>query len=146
MSAKLAELDRETLLIVSICQQVFQLKGREADDPAEYVREYARHIKVLGQLLEYLGLATLEPKTPLGWKPTDDLIEMIATKAAHLSKSRPKSVYQGDYVLIDLLFDEVFGKDGHGSPGRHPSPNLAFMGEFVTADVKETMWRIENGE
>jgi hypothetical protein len=104
------KLDNGSRLMITIFQQVF-LPDNDESDPKKYLKKYASDIKLAGQLFEYLGLAHVDKHSPLGWKPTDRLVDIIAKKAARPSKPTPKSAIYGGGLTLDLLSDAVFGQD-----------------------------------
>jgi hypothetical protein len=104
------KLDTGSRLMITIFQQVF-LPQDDERDPKKYLKKYATDIKLAGQLFEYLGLAQIDERSPLGWKPTDQLVDIIAKKAARPSKPTAKSAINGGGVILDLLTDAVFGQD-----------------------------------
>jgi hypothetical protein len=100
--------DNETHLMITIFLNIFQLDGMEASDPAKYLKLYETEIKDAGPVLEYLGLAKLDEKSPLGWRPTPLLIEIIARR---LLKQKRKREDADDELTGYLLADAVFGED-----------------------------------
>jgi len=85
----ITKLDTDSLLMITIFQQVF-LPHEDERDPKKYLNKYASDIKLAGQLFEYLGLAHVDKRSPLGWRPTDRLVDIIAKKQrAH--RSQPQS-------------------------------------------------------
>jgi hypothetical protein len=104
------KLDTGSRLMITIFQQVF-LPQDDERDPKKYLKKYASDIKLAGQLFEYLGLAQIDERSPLGWKPTDQLVDIIAKKAARPSKPTAKSAINGGGLILDLLTDAVFGQD-----------------------------------
>ena len=100
--------NKDTLLVVKIFQRAFQLSGIEQSNPAKYVKLYEDEIKDTGLLFEYLGLAKRDKMSPLGWKPTDQLLEIIA-KGPSKKKAEPE--FRGDPFMLDLLSHVVFGED-----------------------------------
>jgi hypothetical protein len=104
------KLDNGSRLMITIFQQVF-LPHDDERDPKKYLTKYASDIKLAGQLFEYLGLAHVDKRSPLGWKPTDRLVDVIAKKAACPSKPTAKSAINGGGLIVDLLSDAVFGQD-----------------------------------
>jgi hypothetical protein len=93
-------------LMVTIFQQVFRFKSKVEMDPAKYVQQHEVRIKRAGQLFEYLGLAKRDSKSPLGWRPTNSLMGLIAKR---LLEEPPKRKL--DKISVTFLWDEVFGED-----------------------------------
>jgi hypothetical protein len=104
------KLDTGSRLMITIFQQVF-LPQDDERDPKKYLKKYAKDIKLAGQLFEYLGLAQIDERSPLGCKPTGQLVDIIAKKAARPSKPTAKSAINGGELILDLLTDAVFGQD-----------------------------------
>jgi hypothetical protein len=101
--------DNDVRLMVAIFQR---LDGQDESDPA-YVKMYDCEIKDAGEVLEYLGLAQPAKNSPLGWRPTHLLMEIIAKR---LSKQKPQLEPADDELMVHLLRDAVFG-DAEGERG-----------------------------
>jgi hypothetical protein len=97
--------NNDTYLMVSIFQKIFQFE--EIADPAKYVKRHEIRVKKAGQLLEYLGLAEQDVKSPLGWKPTRRHIEIIADR---LSKNLSRGESEVDDLTTRFLSIAVFGR------------------------------------
>lgn len=100
--------DNETYLMITIFQNIFQLDGMEASDPAKYLKLYESEIKDAGPVLEYLGLAKQDQKSHLGWRPTSLLMEIFARRLSRQKRQREPA---DDELTGHLLFDAVFGED-----------------------------------
>ena len=104
--------DNDTHLLVNIFQEVFQLRGKHDDgeelDPMKYVERYKGQIEIAGQLFGYLGLAEPDPESPLGWKPTHLLLEVVAKRAVRRSKLIDRMACEEDTLIVSLLCDAVF--------------------------------------
>jgi hypothetical protein len=107
--------DKETKRLVSIFQHVFNLDHVEPDQ-AKYVKEYADLIDDAGQLFEYLCLAELDKKSPLGWRPTPVLVYLMNEHAAGTSKPSRRRISLQGRLLMHLLCDAVFGAESDSSP------------------------------
>jgi hypothetical protein len=108
--------DNDTQLMVSIFRRVFQLVGSEERHPVRYVKTYKSDIEKAGQLFAYLGLAKLDTQSPLGWRPTHALLDVIAKRAVRRSKPIERTVYAEDSLIICLLLDAAFGEDREDYP------------------------------
>jgi hypothetical protein len=106
--------DNETYLMITIFQTIHQLNGLEESDPAKYLKLYESEIKDAGLVLEYLGLAKLDKKSPLGWRPTPLLLGIIARR---LSKQKRQREDADDELTGHLLSDAVFGEQVEGQRG-----------------------------
>lgn len=69
-----SKLDSNSMLIISICQQIYQLKGLETKYPEHYLKAYQKGIDGLGALLELLSLARTNRRRAIGWQPTAELM------------------------------------------------------------------------
>ena len=78
--------DNDTQLVVSIFRRAFQMVGSEEHVPEKYVKSYKSDIEEAGQLFAYLGLAKPDTQSPLGWRPTPALMDVIAKRAVRPSK------------------------------------------------------------
>jgi hypothetical protein len=113
-------LDNDTQLMISIFRDVFQMKGSEERVPMNYVKSYKSDIEEAGQLFAVLGLAKPDAQSPLGWRPTHALLDVIAKRAVRRTKLIDRMVSAEDRLIISLLCDAAFGED-------HPYPLCAFM-------------------
>ena len=100
-------LDDDTQLMVSIFQKVFHLHHVERDQ-VKYVKRYADAIKRTGQLFEYLGLARPDKQSPLGWRPTLVLLDIMNKHARGKSKRSDKPTSTLNHVLMFLMHDAIF--------------------------------------
>ena len=115
--------DKNTLLVVKVFQRAFQLSGIEQSNPSKYVKLYKNEIRDTGLLFEYLLLAERDKTSPLGWKPTDGLLEII-TEGPSKKKADPE--FRGDPFMLDLLDHIVFGEDA-GLRGAFASRVLTWL-------------------
>jgi hypothetical protein len=101
--------DTETYLLFSIYYEAYGiLKGMD-ESAATYVKRFAKEIRGTGQVLEWLGLATPNKKSPLGWKPSHDLISLIIESRTH-SKSKKRCADDEDAEVFDMIFDATMGQ------------------------------------
>ena len=126
--------DNDTQLLVSIFQEVFQLEGSVEHDPVKYVKTYELDIEEAGKLFAYLGLAKPDTQSPLGWKPTHLLMEIIAKRVVRRSKLIDRMVCAEDSFIISLLCDAAFGE---AHPIKH-YPLCAFKVLTSLGLVRET--------
>jgi hypothetical protein len=104
--------DNDTQLLVAIFHEVFEPMANDEGIvfwPVKYVRVHKREIEIAGQLFAYLGLAKPDTQSPLGWRPTHRLLEVIAKRAARWSKPLDRFMHPEDSLTISLLCDAVFG-------------------------------------
>ena len=95
--------DNDIHLMVAIFQR---LDGQEELHPAKYVKMHDCEINDAGEVLEYLGLAQPDKNSPLGWRPTHLLMEIIGRR---LSKLKLQQEPADDELTVHLLRDAVFG-------------------------------------
>jgi hypothetical protein len=103
--------DKDTQQLVSFLQKKFQLRKYFERDPVKYVRRHESEIKTTGQMLKYLNLAKSDKRSPLGWRPTDPLMDIMNKKAARKSKPSGKPMSTLEHLFVYLLNDTVFGAD-----------------------------------
>lgn len=104
--------DQDTQRLVRIFQKVFNLSYVERDQ-VKYVKRYARAIERAGRLFEYLDLARLDKQSPLGWRPTPLLLDLMNKQAGRKSKRIDKPISVVDHLLMDLLTDAILGDESH---------------------------------
>ncbi len=102
--------DQNTQRLVRIFQKVFNLSYVERDQ-VKYVKRYAHAIERAGQLFEYLGLANVDKQSPLGWRPTPVLLDIMNKQAGRKSPRSNKPISVVDRLLMDLLTDVILGDD-----------------------------------
>jgi hypothetical protein len=102
--------DNDTELLVAIFQEAYRPTVNDELDPVKYVQRYKRQIEFAGQLFEYLQLAKPDTQSPLGWRPTDRLLKVIAKRAARRSKPIDRMVNAEEDLISELMFDAVFGE------------------------------------
>lgn len=110
----MSKFDLKAQLMITIFQQAWGSSPIERD-PAKYVKKERTAVAEAGQLFEYLGLATVDRKSPLGWRPTRRMMEYIEEKGEH-SATYPANNEEelednGRSFIFWVLADEVFGRD-----------------------------------
>jgi hypothetical protein len=118
--------DGDIYFMVAIFQQAYQA-GEFIYDPVAYVKKYKFQIKVAGQLLEYLGLAVRDKRSPLAWRPTPDLLKIAAENLTR-KESSAEPAARGEF-MIDLLTHTVLGdyNDGRGALGKEMLAALGLL-------------------
>jgi hypothetical protein len=127
-------LDENMERIVRIFQKDFHL-GYVERDPVKYVKRYPGEVDWAGRLFKYLGLAELDKKSPLGWRPTPLLVDLMNKQPARKCKPSTKPIPVLNKLIIDLLYDAVIGDKSyevHGSV-----LNLGFNALQVLGLVRE---------
>jgi hypothetical protein len=102
--------DTEALLLIGFFQQAIQV-GEAEPDPAKYLKKFESDIKTTGRLFEYLGLAKADKQSPLGWKPTAPLLDLMAKSKARRSKPTRKSASLVDTLILDLMLETALGSN-----------------------------------
>lgn len=99
----------DTYLMVALFQRVFHVHQVE-NDPTKYVQKYDSEIKDAGRLFEFLELAKRDRTSPLGWKPTHLMMEIIANRVPKQRAKRDSGNDEFiDEFMVELLGDAVFG-------------------------------------
>jgi hypothetical protein len=83
--------DKDTQRLVRIFQKVFHLSYVEHDQ-VKYVKRYAWHIEWAGRLFQFLHLAKQDKQSPLGWRPTPLLLDIMNKQSARKSKPSHKPI------------------------------------------------------
>jgi hypothetical protein len=125
------EFDTETYLLFSVYYEANGfLKGVDGS-AASFMKHRAEEIQVTGQVLEWLGLATRDKESPLGWKPSHDLMSLIA-RPHKPSNSRKFGASVEDYELFDMILDAAVGEleEDSAIPG-FVAPVLTGLGLMV---------------
>lgn len=104
--------DAETCHLIGFFQQAIQM-GEVEPDPAKYLDKFRSEIETTGQFFAYLGLAKADKQSPLGWKPTGPLLDLIAKSKPRRSKPSTRSAPLADSLVLDLMLDSVIGTEGH---------------------------------
>jgi hypothetical protein len=102
--------DTQTVLLIEFFQQAIH-PGEVESDPAKYLKKFRSGIKTTGNFFRFLGLAKADKQSPLGWKPTAPLLDLIAKSKARRSKPTTKSVSLAESLVLDLMFETVLGKE-----------------------------------
>jgi len=136
-------LDENMERIVRIFQKEFHL-GYVERDPVKYVKRYPGEIDWAGRLFKYLGLAELDKQSPLGWRSTPLLVNLMNKQPARKSKSSSKPIPMMNKLVVDLLQDAVIGDESykvHGSVlclGFNVLKELGLMREDREGDIGAT--------
>jgi hypothetical protein len=91
-------------------------------------------------VFQYLELAKPDSKSALGWKPTKQLIDLIAKSNAGPPKAAPGSDIQ---VLLDLMLDTILGSDRGQGTGCFCVHLLMRLGLVVEDSLGDWMPTIE---
>jgi hypothetical protein len=103
------QFDTETYLLFSIYYEAHGiLKGMD-ESAATFMKRFAKQIRATGQVLEWLGLATANKNSPLGWKPSHDLMSLIA-RPHKRSNSRKPGASAEDNEVFDMILDAAVGE------------------------------------
>jgi hypothetical protein len=112
-SSKLSVLS-ETGDIQSLLIAIFQAAHSiftETDKPIiEYLNSCASDINKLGRILKFLGLAEDSAQSAFGWKPTAELIQIIAERAARPTKASKTQASKMERRFVDSLIQLAGGQ------------------------------------
>jgi hypothetical protein len=101
-------LDIESNLMVTMLQEVHPIAslGTETEPSAtKYLTCCAADIERLGRVLKFLGLAEASTDSALGWKPTADLLRIIARQlAARPARPSQKQATAKERKVVGSLF------------------------------------------
>jgi hypothetical protein len=103
------QFDTETYLLFSIYYEAYGILEGMDESAATYMQRFAKQIRGTGQVLEWLGLATPNKSSPLGWKPSHDLMSLIA-KPHERSNSRKPGPSAEDNEVFDMILDAAVGE------------------------------------
>ena len=109
--------DQDTQQIVRIFQKVYHV-GHVERDQVKYVERYRSDIKWAGRLFKFLTLAKRDKQSPLGWRPTPLMLNILNEQSARKSKPSRKPLPVVDRLIVELLIDAVIGNESykvHGS-------------------------------
>jgi len=109
-------LDNDTELMVSIFKKAFQCIGAEEHNSERYLKSYKSDLAEAGQIFAYLGLARPDAQSPLGWRPTDALLDIIAKRAVRGSKRIDRVIRAEESHVISLFLDAAFGEQRESFP------------------------------
>jgi len=73
-----------------------------------YIELSANDMRSVGKMFEFLGLAQPDGKSPIGWKPTNTLMQLIAERA---TKPTSQQKFIQAKWIIDIL-DDLVAYDG----------------------------------
>ena len=79
-NATTTTLGSDTLLMIQSFRKANPDKGDRELSAAEFLQQNGHRIRAIGPLLEMAGLAEQDDQSALGWRPTQDLIKLIATR------------------------------------------------------------------
>lgn len=108
--------DKDTQRLVRIFQNVFHLSHVERDQ-VKYVKRYAWQIEWAGRLFQFLHLAKRDKRSPLGWRPTPLLLDLMNKQPARKSKPSRKPIPMLNRLIVNLLQDAVIGDERHKVSG-----------------------------
>ena len=103
------EFDTETYLLFSIYYEAYGPFEVMDESAATYVKRFEKQIRGTGQVLEWLGLAIPDKNSPLGCKPSHDLVSLIA-KPHKPSKSKKSCPSAEDDEVFDMILDAAVGE------------------------------------
>jgi hypothetical protein len=102
-------LNAEAFLLVSIFHQAYCFEGANQSAVA-YVKRHKKQIDATGRVLEWLGLATADSQSPIAYKPSDDLMYLLARQRARTKSKKPFSTAEDEDVfdsILDVVLEEL---------------------------------------
>jgi hypothetical protein len=103
------QFDTETYLLFSVYYKAHPILEDMDESAATYVRRFDKEIQGAGQVLEWLGLATANKSSPLGWKPSHDLVSLILESRRPLKGSK-RFPTDEDTKVFTMIIDAAVGK------------------------------------
>jgi hypothetical protein len=76
---------------------------------AMFVEHYEEAIRGTGQVLQWLGLATADDASPLGHKPSHELMDILARQRRR-TRSKKLDADAEDQDVFDLIFEATLGE------------------------------------
>jgi hypothetical protein len=92
-------LSDDTLKIIEFCQAAKQDQG----DPEKYLDRNRNNIAAAGRMFEFFGLAKPDSSSPLGWKGTQGMMELIADPKAFLPNSPPSYGELAENLIVLMI-------------------------------------------
>jgi hypothetical protein len=140
--SKVEVLDDETLLIVAICRDSFNLEGDNHLSDMGYLKKYENYIRTAGRVLEVLGLAMPVEGRVICWKPTRRLISLFAEPGTRVLPPTKRWASNIELALLELLFEaaDANADDNSGGAGFacHVLERLALLREDGSGDLMPT--------
>jgi hypothetical protein len=97
--------DAETYLLFCIYYAANGITEDMDESAATYLATFAKEIETTGQVLQWLGLATPDEESPLGSKPSHQLVRLIVRPRDRLANSRRLSASDPDEEAFGSIFD-----------------------------------------
>jgi hypothetical protein len=102
-------LNKQSKVVIKLFQDAFQEEIIE-HDPEKYLQEHRTTIIELGRPFEFLGLAKRNRRSPLGWKPTAKLLDLISNRWHHRNLiKKKKSCLIDKFFFYDLIMYTMLG-------------------------------------
>jgi hypothetical protein len=98
-------MDIETMLLISIFQKAYPVGS--ALTAERFVRQFEVQIDRTGHVLQFLGLAVKVKSSPIGFKPTPRLVEIIADRLERRTLESRNAVARVDRDFLALLWQTV---------------------------------------
>ena len=98
-------MDINTMLMVSIFQKANPIGP--ALTAERFVRQFEVQIDRTGHVLKFLGLAEKAKSSPIGFKPTPRLVEIIADRLERRTLESRNAVARVDHDFVALLWQTV---------------------------------------
>jgi hypothetical protein len=84
--------------------------GEVEPNQENYLEKFRSDIDGMGRVFQYLRLAKADNQSSLGWKPTTELLKMIAARKPHRPK-RTRKWNPSDNLFLYLMLDIMLGEE-----------------------------------
>jgi hypothetical protein len=91
---------------------VFQFADDHCDDQVKYVKLFSDH-RWTGRLFKFFNLAKPDKRSPLGWRPTPVLLDLMNKQLTRKSRPNRKLLPVVNKLILDLLIDAVIGDESY---------------------------------
>jgi len=106
MSKENLMLENDIFLMVAILSNIFWRNRQNTGKWSKWKGTFQFELEDAGLLFEYMGFAEQDLKSPIGWRPTYQLMQIIS---ARVLKHKPQRWSGGDGETVDNVRDVVFG-------------------------------------
>jgi hypothetical protein len=97
-------------LLVAFFQEALAAHPAEPVSATEFLKYFAPDIARVGRVFKFLGLAEESTESSLGWQPTDQLIRILAERAARPTKASKEEATAKELKLVDSLVQVAGGE------------------------------------
>jgi len=94
----------ETRPLVSILRACFSLQGEQKLSNKSWLKNHQVQIRAAGHVLAFLGLAELDEKSRIGWRPNQDFFLTVKRARSALLSVNRRMIVECDPVMDDMLW------------------------------------------